>query len=338
MNEQASVIAVLLTEKTRRMMLDDTAIAQLNALGDVRWPAAATIDAADVDHLLQGATACLTGWGTPPFDPAACRRHPQLALVAHSAGSVRTLIPPRLFDDGLRVSHAASKIAASVAEFVVAEALLAMRGIHRLHHQLRNGGEWLDVRAGVPQRLLGARTVGIVGAGYVGRAVMRLLVPFGCHVLVVDPFLDESQASALGVTRVELDDALTQSDMISLHAPVLPETRRMIGARELALLRPGALFINTARAELVDEAALLTEIRSGRIEAALDVFDNEPLPPDSPFRDPMLANVTISPHAAGHTEEAHFGQGQAMVDEIGRLLRREPLHHEVTRAMLDRMA
>ncbi|MGO8264301.1 NAD(P)-dependent oxidoreductase, partial [Rhizobium ruizarguesonis] len=82
-----------------------------------------------------------------------------------------------------------SKIAASVAEFVVAEALLAIRGIHRLHHQLRNGGEWLDVRAAVPHRLLGARTVGIVVAGYVGRAVMRLLVPFGCRVLVVDQFL-----------------------------------------------------------------------------------------------------------------------------------------------------
>jgi phosphoglycerate dehydrogenase-like enzyme len=338
MNEQAPVIAVLLTEKTRRMMLDDAAIAQLNALGEVRWPTGAAIDAADVDQLLQGATACLTGWGTPPFDPAARQRHPQLALVAHSAGSVRTLVPARLFDDGLRVTHAASKIAASVAEFVVAEALLAMRGIHRLHHQLRSGGEWLDVRAAVPQRLLGARTVGVVGAGYVGRAVMRLLVPFGCRVLVVDPFLHDSEAAALGVFRAGLNDMLAQADVVSLHAPVLPETRRMIGARELALLRPGTLFINTARAELVDEAALLAEIRSGRIEAALDVFDNEPLPQDSPFRDPGLANVTISPHAAGHTEEAHFAQGQAMVDEIGRLLRREPLQHEVSRAMLDRMA
>jgi phosphoglycerate dehydrogenase-like enzyme len=338
MNEQAPVIAVLLSEKTRRMMLDDAAIAQLNALGEVRWPTSATMDATDVDRLLQGAVACLTGWGTPPFDPAARLRHPQLALVAHSAGSVRTLVPARLFDDGIRVTHAASKIAASVAEFVVAEALLAMRGIHRLHHGLRNGGEWQDVRAAIPQRLLGGRTIGIVGAGYVGRAVIRLLVPFGCRVLAVDPFLDDSGAAALGVTRVRLNDMLAQSDVISLHAPVLPETRRMIGAGELALLRLGTLFINTARAQLVDEAALLAEIRSGRIEAALDVFDDEPLPPDSPFRDPMLANVTISPHAAGHTEEVHLSQGQAMVDEIGRLLRREPLHHEVSRAMLDRMA
>lgn len=115
LREQAPVIAVLLTEKTRRMMLDDAATAELNALGEVRWPTGATIDAADADRLLQGATACLTGWGTPPFDPAARQRHSQLALVAHSAGSVRTLVPAGLFEDGLRVSHAASKIAISVA-------------------------------------------------------------------------------------------------------------------------------------------------------------------------------------------------------------------------------
>jgi phosphoglycerate dehydrogenase-like enzyme len=338
MSKQPSVIAVLLTEKTRRMMLDDTAIAQLNSLGEVRWPAAPTLTAGDVDGLLQGASACLTGWGTPAFDPATRQRHPQLALVAHSAGSVRTLVPAQLFDEGIRVSHAASRIAASVAEFVIAEALLALRGIHRLHQGLRNGGEWLEVRASVPQRLLGGQTVGIVGAGYVGRAVIALLVSFGCKVLVADPLLDEARAAALGVTRVGLQDLMAQSDVVSLHAPVLPQTLRMIGAPELALLRPGALFINSARSQLVDEAALLAEIRSGRITAALDVFDDEPLPADSPFRDHALANVTISPHAAGHTEEGHHSQGQAMVDEIARHLRDEPLRYEVSRAMLETMA
>lgn len=339
MTEKQPAIAVLLTDKTRRMMLDDDAIAALNRLGEVRWPGQVNaFTAAEADQLLDGASACLTGWGTPPFDPGLHHRHPQLALIAHSAGSIRRLVPPKLFDDGIRVTHAASMIAASVAEFVVAEALLTMRGIHRLHHGLRNDGQWLDVRDAVPQRLLGSRTVGIVGGGYVGRSVIRLLVPFGCQVLVYDPHLDEVAAAALGVTAVDLDTLMRESDVVSLHAPDLPETRGMIGARELGLLRAGALFINTARPTLVDESALLTEIRSRRIEAALDVFETEPLPPDSPFRDPDLANVTISPHAAGHTEEGHFSQGQAMVEEIGRHLRGEALHHEVSAAMLARMA
>jgi phosphoglycerate dehydrogenase-like enzyme len=333
------VISVLLTGKTRRMMLDDTAMAQLNALGEVRWAGDPdTISTGDAERLLDGATACLTGWGTPGFDPTIRQRHAGLSLIAHSAGSVRKLTPPQLFDDGIRVTHAASMIAASVAEFVVAEALLAMRGIHHLHHGLRHGGEWLDVRDSVPQRLLGAQTIGIVGGGYVGRAVMRLLVPFGCRVLVADPMMDDAAAARLGVTHVALDALLSQSDVVSMHAPYLPTTHGMIGARELSLLKSGALFVNTARAALVDEAALLAEISSGRIRAALDVFDSEPLPADSPFRNPTLANLTISPHAAGHTEEGHLNQGRAMVEEIGRHLRGEPLRHEVSRAMLDSMA
>ena len=333
------VISVLLTGKTRRMMLDDAAMAQLNALGDVRWPGDPdTISAADAERLLERATACLTGWGTPSFDPAIRQRHAGLSLIAHSAGSVRKLTPPQLFDDGIRVTHAAAMIAASVAEFVVAEALLAMRGIHLLHHGLRNGGEWLDVRDAVPQRLLGSQSVGIVGGGYVGRAVMRLLVPFGCRVLVADPLMDAAAAAKLGVAHVTLDALLSQSDVVSMHAPYLPSTHGMIGARELSLLQSGALFINTARASLVDEAALLAAISSGRIRAALDVFENEPLPADSAFRNPALTNVTISPHAAGHTEEGHLNQGRTMVEEIGRHLRGEPLRHEVSRAMLDSMA
>jgi phosphoglycerate dehydrogenase-like enzyme len=333
------VIAVMLTGKTRRMMLDDAAVTALNALGDVRWPGdPESLGGSDAERLLEGAAAVLTGWGTPGFDPALRSRHGKLSLIAHSAGSIRKLVPEQLFDDGIRVTHAASMIAASVAEFVVAEALLAMRGIHRLHEGLRSGGTWLDVRDAVPQRLLGGQTVGIVGGGYVGRAVMRLLVPFGCRVLVADPFMTDAAAAQLGVTRTDLDTLLKESDVVSLHVPYLPETHGMIGKRELSLLRSGALFINTARAQLVDEAALLREIETGRIEAALDVFEAEPLPAQSPFRDPALRNVTISPHAAGHTEEGHFSQGRAMVEEIGRHLRGEPLRHEVSKAMLASMA
>jgi phosphoglycerate dehydrogenase-like enzyme len=333
------VVAVLLTDKTRQMMLDDAAVAELNDLADIRWPAdASTISSEQAELLLEGASAVLTGWGTPAFEPTLRARHANLSLIAHSAGSIRKLVPERLFDEGIRVTHAASMIAASVAEFVVAQALLAMRGIHRLHDGLRDGGTWLDVRDAVPQRLLGSRTVGIVGGGYVGRSVARLLVPFGCRVLVADPYMDEDTASRLGILRVDLDTLLAQSDVVSLHVPYLAETHGMIGKRELGLLHSGALFINTARAALVDEVALLKEIESGRIDAALDVFEAEPLPAQSPFRDPALHHVIISPHAAGHTEEGHLNQGRAMVEEIGRHLRGEPLRHEVSKAMLASMA
>ena len=321
------------------VMLDEATIAHLEGLGRVRWAEDSnSLSAEAAEAMLDGAHVCLTGWGTPAFDATVLERHRDLGLIAHTAGSIRHLIPAKLFDDGVRVSHAASAIACSVAEFVVAEALLALRGIHRMDASLRGNGHWLDVRATVPQRLLGARTVGIVGAGNVGRAVMRLLLPFGCRVLACDPFLDDPEAAALGVSRVDLDTLLVESDIVSLHVPDLPATHGMIGARELARLRDGALFINTARGGLVDEPALVTELQSGRIQAALDVFAVEPLPVASPLRDPAFSNVTISPHAAGHTDDSHFKQGREMVEEIERFLIGDPLRHEISRSMLETMA
>ena len=110
----------------------------------------------------------------------------------------------------------------------------------------------------------------------------------------------------------------------------------MIGARELRLLQDDAIFINTARAHLVDQEALLAELRTGRFQAALDVFDQEPLPSDSPFR--RLDNVIITPHVAGASKQARLRQGQIIVEEIQRYLAGEPLRHRVTHEMLETMA
>jgi phosphoglycerate dehydrogenase-like enzyme len=238
--------------------------------------------------------------------------------------------------DGPRVSHAASIIADAVAEFVVSQALLGLRPLHELDRGMKAGEGWSSLRERHLGRLLGACTVGVIGAGYVGRKVIRLVSAFGARVLIADPLLSSTKANALGAELRNVDDLLAESDVVSLHAPVLPETRGMIGASQLAGMRDGALFINTARAVLVDESALLCELQAGRISAALDVFDVEPLPPDSPFR--ILPNVILSPHAAGHSSDTYRRQGAAMVDEISRYLHSQPLRYEVTATMLATMA
>jgi phosphoglycerate dehydrogenase-like enzyme len=166
--------------------------------------------------------------------------------------------------------------------------------------------------------------------------VIGLLRAFGCRVLVSDPFLSQDQAAALSVELADLHTLIPQVDILSLHAPVLPETVGMIGARELALLRNDGLFMNTARAALVDESALLAELQSGRIHAVLDVFQEEPLPERSPFR--ALSNVLLTPHSAGHSVDTHWRQGEAMVAEVSRYLANEQLMHEVTSRMLESMA
>ncbi len=267
-------------------------------------------------------------------DLLACR--PSVRLVAHTAGSIRHLAPLDLVARGLRVSHAAGIIADAVAEFVIGTVLLGLRQLHEIDRGMRAGEAWRPLRERTTGRLLGTCTVGVIGAGYVGRKVIRLLRAFGASVLVYDPLLDAAGAEALGVSLRTLDDLLAESDIASLHAPVLPETWGMIGAAQLGRMKDGALFVNTARAALVDEAALLQELQSGRINAALDVFASEPLPLDSPFR--ALPNVILSPHSAGHTTDTYLRQGEAMVDEVRRYLRGEPLVFEVSAHMLPTMA
>ena len=184
--------------------------------------------------------------------------------------------------------------------------------------------------------LLSAQTVGIVGVGRIGREVIKRLRPFGCRIMVYDPILSLAEIRDLGVEACELDTLFELADIVSLHAPLLATTRGMIGATQLARLHDGAILLNTARAHLVDEDALLRELQSGRILAALDVFHAEPLPAESPLL--MLPNVILSPHIGALTRETLFKQGQMMLDEVQRFLRGEPLAYEIFPDQLPNMA
>ncbi len=329
------LVTVLIPERWLQRVLSAEATAQLAALAEVRWPAGPYPLAGELPALLSGAAVCLTGWGTPRLTEELLAGLPELKLVAHTAGSVRFLLPADILERGVRVSHSAAVMAEAVAEHVVAQALLSLQRQHEMDARMRRG-EWYGIRESMPRRLLGARVVGIWGAGRVGREVIRLLRAFGCTILVADPYLDPGAAEGLGAELVSLKELFLRADVVSLHAPLLPETRGVIGAELLTGLRDGAILINAGRGALLDEAALLRELSSGRISAALDVFAEEPLPHDNPFR--RLPNVVLSPHVAGHSEETHHGQGQAMVDEVGRFLRGEPLRYEVSPELLAVMA
>ncbi|WP_020574408.1 hydroxyacid dehydrogenase [Actinopolymorpha alba] len=328
-------VAVLLSEATRAMVLTGEAEQRLGAVADVRQ-ATGTPDTWDLPALLDGAEACLTGWGTPRLDAEVLQACPSLRLVAHSAGSIRNLVPQEAVGDRLIVCQAAALIADSVAELVVLQMLSSLRELHRHDQGLRNGAAWGDLRTEHPGRLLGARTVGVVGASRTGQAVIQLLRAFGATILVSDPLLSSEQADALGVELLDLDDLLRRSEVVTLHAPLLPETRNLLGARELRLMRDGALLVNSARGGLVEPDALLAELQAGRITATLDVFPSEPLPPDSEWR--KVPNAIISPHTAGHTLDSHRRQGDAMVSEIVRFLRKEPLRYAVPAASVTVLA
>ncbi len=278
----------------------------------------------------------ITGWGTPEFNTDVVDAATQLKLIAHSAGSIKRMLPPSVFVRGINVTHAAAAIAPAVAEMTLLLILLSLRQVHKLDRAMKAGGPWDASKiVGMGNELAGNR-VGVVGAGYTGRCVIQLLTALNAEVWVYDPYLSNTRAAELGVRAVPLDELLSSCSIITLQAPTTEETHHMIGARELHLLQNDAIFVNTARSHLVDQAALLAELQTGRFQAALDVFDQEPLSADSPFR--QLDNVVLTPHVAGASKQTRRRQGQTIIDELQRFLAGEPLHYRVTGEMLETMA
>ncbi len=171
-------------------------------------------------------------------------------------------------------------------------------------------------------RMLRGRTVGLVGLGRIARGVVERLSGFGVNLVACDPFVGRDQAPE-GVKMTDLDTLLRSSDIVAVLVSITPESRGMLGERELALMKPSAYLVNTSRGEAIDEAALYRALREKSIAgAALDSFAVEPLPDDSPLR--QLDNVILTPHMVGHTQDAFVSFPPAAVENITRILRGEP--------------
>jgi phosphoglycerate dehydrogenase-like enzyme len=166
--------------------------------------------------------------------------------------------------------------------------------------------------------------------------VIELLRPFDLRVSLTDPYVDEAGAAELGVPLLPLDDLLATSDIVTVHAPQTPETRHLLGRRELGLMPAGSVLINTARGSLVDHDALTEELRAERLSAILDVTDPEPLPPDSPLYD--LPNAFITPHLAGSQGNELTRLGLTVLSEAERVAAGEGVEFGVDVGVLERGA
>lgn len=287
-------------------------------------------------EILATATVLVTGWGTPRLDhlEAWSAQQSSVRLITHTAGTVKHLIPVSAISAGLQVSHANAALADSVAEFTVGAMIMAQRQVFATAQRYRAQQPLLPIHT---QHELRGSTVGIIGASAIGRRVMQLLAVFGVQVLLSDPYATPELAAQYQATLVPLTTLLAQSDVVSLHAPVTASTIGMLGAREFALIKDGAWFINTARAQLIDSDALLAQLQTGRINALLDVTEPyEPLPADSPFW--QLPNCVILPHMAAVTREARLYQRDIMVAEIRRFVHGDALQHLVAHTQWDTMA
>ncbi|MEU2428346.1 hydroxyacid dehydrogenase [Streptomyces sp. NPDC007861] len=278
-----------------------------------------------------------TGWGCPRIDEAVLAAAPRLRAVVHAAGSVRGHITDACWDRGIAVSSAAAVNALPVAEYTVATVLLSNKRVLEVREEYRtHRGETRNWRAEFPAVGNYRRTVGIVGASTIGRRVIELLRPYDLDVLVHDPFLSPAEATVLGVRKRELDELCRACDVVSIHAPELPGTRRMIDRRRLGLMRDGATLINTARGSLVDQDALTDELVAGRLRAVIDVTEPEVLPAGSPLYD--LPNVLLTPHFAGSFGNELHRMADCAVGELGRYAAGLDFAHPVLRERLDRSA
>lgn len=279
----------------------------------------------------------VTGWGCPRIDAAVLARAPRLKLIAHAAGSIKGWVTPDVFARGIEVVGAADANAIPVAEFTLAAILFANKRVFDFAGFYRRERRGLDLYLKADPAVGNfGKTIGIIGASRIGRLVIERLQPFDFTVLLYDPFVSAEDPKALGAAKVELDELLAASDLVSVHAPSLPATRHMLDARRLGLMRDGAILINTARGALIDQPALIRELVSGRLSAVLDVTDPDVPPPDSPLYD--LPNVLLTPHIAGAMGNERHRFGRLVVEEIGRFIRGEPLHHRIDPATIDRQA
>jgi D-3-phosphoglycerate dehydrogenase len=222
-------------------------------------------------------------------------------------------------DRGITIMNTPGRNARAVAECALGMILSEIRNIARSHACLKSG-DWrrsFPNSEAIPE--LYEKTVGLIGYGAVGRLVAGYLHAFGSGVVAYDPFVQGDPSPA---TLVDLETLLRESDVVSIHARLTDETHHLVGERELALMKPTAVLVNTARSGLIDEEALVRALSERRIMgAALDVFDTEPLPADHPLT--RLDNVTITPHLAGSTIDAFRNSPKLMAEHLTRLLQGE---------------
>jgi phosphoglycerate dehydrogenase-like enzyme len=253
------------------------------------------------------------------YSRAVLKALPKLHVVARMGVGFDRVDVAAATELGILVSITPNTIEPAVAEWTLAHILAVRRRLFMADRAVRDG-RWILPRVLSPS-LVNA-TVGLIGLGRIGREVAKRLAGFGCTVIGTDPVADPAEWRERGVAIVDLGTLLERSDVVSLHVPLSDRTRGLIGAAEIARMRPSAIVINTSRGGLIDEEALAAAIREGRIAGAgLDAFAEEPLPATSPLLG--LDNVVLTGHVAYSSEVAARAAGQNAIDAVAALARGE---------------
>lgn len=254
---------------------------------------------------------------------------PDLRVIVDCRGTPTNIDMETATAQGILVINAPGRNAEAVADLTVALMIMATRNLKPGAEALESGSwyekgkRWCYITFQGGE--LPGKTVGLVGLGAIGQLVIQRLRGFDMDFIGFDPYLPEAKAAELGVELVSLNELMERSDFVSLHAPLNNETRGLLGAHEFGLMKPSAYFINTARAAITDEAALIDILMNQRIAgAAIDVFHEEPVPGDYPLL--HLDHVVAIPHLGGATREVIAHQSRIGIEGLFKLLEGDPVN------------
>lgn len=271
----------------------------------------------DVDVLI-------SGWGTPAVDSGVLQCAKQLKVHAHTGGSVASYVSKEEYERGIKVLSGNDVFAQSVAEGCLCYTLMSTRRFDEFLNSMRSGGWRLE--NGWNHGLIGKK-IGIVGYGAISRYYMRLLSWFEPRLYIASQYITDEEAADYGAQKASLEEIFSTCDVISMHAAWNKTTEGMIGEKLLKMIRPGALFVNTARAQLVDEKALYQELRTGRFRAVLDVYHEEPLPAQDELR--SMNNVLLFPHTAGPSFDMREQVTLRLIEDIENIFAGKPYKDEI---------
>ena len=278
-------------------------------------------DAAALGELIGGVDGYIAGLDV--IDASVIERADRLKVIARYGVGVSNVDLEAAKRHGIAVTVTPGANSRSVAELTIAQMLNLLRPVVMASADTRQGG-WMRTKG----LSLEGKTVGLVGFGAIGHEVARRLEGFDCHVVAHDPVMDTAFAAAHNVEVVDLPDLLARADIVSLHVPVLDSTREMVNAEFLDQMKTGAVLINTARGELIEEAALVAALESGKLRgAALDVFQTEPPGADHPLM--RFPQVIPTPHMGSHTDGATNAMGWTALENCLAVLKGEEPPHRV---------
>ncbi|MDR7544313.1 MAG: phosphoglycerate dehydrogenase [Armatimonadota bacterium] len=306
----------------------ETALRMLRDAGcEVTTNPGDTLGEDDLIALIGEADAVIAG--VEPITARVLAAAPRLKIVARRGVGYDTVALEAATARGVVVTITAGALAETVADHTMGLILAVVRRIPELDRLVRSGG-WDRI----PSVDVWGKTLGIVGFGAIGRAVAKRAAGFDMRILAHDIRPDPATATAMGVTLTDLDSLLTQSDIVTVHVPLTPQTRGLIGAAALRRMKPTAYLVNTSRGPVVDEAALLAALREGRLAgAALDVFQHEP-PRDRALA--SLPNVVATPHVASHTVETLARMERACAEAVLAVMHGQRPAHVVNPEVYDR--